>query len=329
MNAASTLMEPPGEMVQDLAADLRQFLANLQNAHPAAGAWAQAARRRCQELSERFEHLRSLLASRRQALGETASAIRASLQLYAQALSQRVNRRRLRQLQTVLVRRYEDFVAQWSAARQSASQRLIRFRSLRLPKRARSILHLLAGVGAVLMYQLVLSRAQAMIILGSLLSVFVALEVSRRFSTRFNDFMVDRMFGAISRPQERYRVNSASYYLLALTLITWATPRPAACAAVLVLAFGDPSASWIGNRWGRRRLKNDKSLEGSLAFFLASVPVVCAYLLLAAGPMPAGRCLLAAAGMCAVGTLVELFSHDLDDNFSVPVACALTGLLWF
>jgi dolichol kinase len=229
----------------------------------------------------------------------------------------------------VLVRRYEDFVAQWGAVRESASGGLLRFRSLRLPKTARSVLHVAAGLGGVLLYQFVLSQAQALTILASLLAVFTGLEISRRFSQRFNDFMVYRVFGAISRPQERYRINSASYYLLALTLITWLTPRPAACAAVLVLAFGDPTASWIGNRWGRLRLANDKSLEGSLAFFGISAPVLFAYLLLVMGQMSAMQCLLAAASICAVGTLVELFSHDLDDNFTVPVACALTGLLWF
>ncbi len=31
----------------------------------------------------------------------------------------------------------------------------------------------------------------------------------------------------------------------------------------------------------------------------------------------------------AVGALTELFCTQLDDNFAIPVTCALTGLIWF
>jgi len=105
------------------------------------------------------------------------------------------------------------------------------------------------------------------------------------------------------------------------------TPHTAACAAVLILALADPVASLVGSRWGRTKLFKDKSLQGSLAFFATGFSAAAAYLLLA-GPLAWPLALAAAAGMAAVGTLVELFSDSLDDNFTVPVACALTALLF-
>jgi dolichol kinase len=228
-----------------------------------------------------------------------------------------------------LSRRYEDLLAQVRSMRLFSPEMSEKLRSLRLPSWARSVFHLVCGLGGVALYQLVLPYEVAVGILLSLVGLFTFLEVSRRFSPAFNDFMVDRLFGPISRPQERYRVNSATFYLLALTLIVIFTPLQAACAGALVLAFGDPLASAIGSRWGRTKLVHDKSLQGSLAFFGSAFAVLVGYFLLSAPQLAWPQALSAAASLAAVGALVELFSDKLDDNFTVPVAVALMGMLWF
>lgn len=329
MSTAASVADPSVDMIQSLAADFRRFVAGLQTSKFTDSAWLKASQQRCQELSERFGQLRDRLASRRRALAVTFNDMRVSLQNYAAELSGKYNRQHLKEIQASLVRKYEDFVAQVRSARIFKADSRPRFRSLRLPKSARSIFHAGMGLIAVAMYQFVLTQRAALIILVSLLSVFSVLEISRRFSQKFNDFMVYKMFGAISRPQERYKVNSASYYLLALTIIALLAPRPAVCMAVLALAFGDPMASIVGNRWGRTRLANDKSLEGGLAFMSVAGLAMFIYLLLAHSALSIPQRLLAAAAVAAIGAFVELFSQKFDDNFTVPVACALAAMIWF
>jgi dolichol kinase len=329
MGTSVSIAEPSIDMVQSLAADFRSFVAGLQTQRFADNAWLKATQQRCQELSERFGQLRDNLTSRRRALSVTLNDMRISLQKYAAELTDKYSRQHLKEIQAELVRKYEDFVAQVRSARIFKADSRPRFRSLRLPKSTRSIFHACMGLIAVAMYQFVLTQQAALTILLSLLSVFTVLEISRRFSHKFNDFMVYKLFGAISRPQERYKTNSASYYLLALTIITFIAPREAVCMAVLALAFGDPLASMVGNRWGRTRLSNDKSLEGGLAFLAVSGLAIFVYLLLFAGGLSVLQRLLAAVCVAGVGAFVELFSHKFDDNFTVPVACALAALIWF
>lgn len=329
MNAATAVAEPSIDVIQNLAADFRQFVASLQQAKSTDRAWVRTAQERCQELSERFEQLRVSLAARRQSVAEAFGDVRASLSKAAEELAEKYNRQSMKEMQASLVRRYEDFVAQVRTSRLFSDKTRLRFRSLRLPKATRSIFHAGMGLACVLMYQLLFSQQMALTILGSALALFASLEISRRFSRRWNDFMVYKLFGAISRPQERYKTNSATYYLLAMTLITLLTPREAVCMALLVLGFGDPLASAVGSRWGRIRLTNDKSLIGSLAFFSISLVACFVYLSAVAGHLPILNVLGICAAVALVGAVVELFSHRFDDNFTIPVACALTGLIWF
>ena len=49
-------------------------------------------------------------------------------------------------------------------------------------------------------------------------------------------------------------------------------------AALAFLGFGDPVASFVGSRWGKYRLANDKSLIGCLSFFTVSLLTIGFYL---------------------------------------------------
>jgi dolichol kinase len=314
------------QMLAALAGDLRTFIANMQRLRSPDAAWLAAARRRSQELAERIHLLGGQLQARRQAVPGALAEMRSTLATLAGELGGRVNGERLQQLGAALSRRYEDLLVQLRQLGLWRREVARRIRSLRLPSWSRSAFHAAMGVTGVALYQFVLDRATTLWILAGLLGLFAGLDIARRFSPRFNDLMIDRLFGAIVRPQERYRIPSASWYLLALAVVVLVAPAPVACAAVLVLALADPAASLVGSRWGSTKLVGDKSLQGSLAFLAAGLLAAGGYLL-AAGPWPAPQALLLAAAMAATGTLVELFSDRLDDNFSVPVACALCGLL--
>lgn len=311
-----------------IAIDLRGFVKSLQKPAPRDHSWNVRVQERCDELREQVAALRLRASAHKAAFSNSLRDIWASLETYAAETAESWNRRRFRTTRKSLAQSYEDLAAQ---LRQYAAARTIRCTDLRpinLPVAGRSIFHASIGLTGVLLYELTLSKTTALIILASILVVFAFLETMKRVSTRWATFMVERVFKLISRPHERYKTNSAIYYLLALVIVTAFTPKLGVCIAVLVLAFGDPAAMWVGSRWGRLRLRNDKSFTGSLGFLVVSFLVVVTYLAVSVNALSATQIVLCAFCVSLVGTITELFSGRIDDNLTIPVACAVASLPW-
>lgn len=98
-----------------------------------------------------------------------------------------------------------------------------------------------------------------------------------------------------------------------LTLIIFQFNMPIANAAILILLFGDSASTIIGRRWGKHIIpfQNEKTLEGSLAFFLVGLAV-------ALTQVP----FLTAFSGVIFGALTEAYS-PIDDNITIPLICAL------
>ena len=119
-----------------------------------------------------------------------------------------------------------------------------------------------------------------------------------------------------------------SYSILALFF----SGRPYIIAAgVLPMAYGDASASIVGERFGRLhyRLLAEKSIEGSVAMFAVSLASVVASTLYFSSyyPISPVGLLPAALGTAAVATLAEGLTPLGFDNVTVPLLGALTFLV--
>lgn len=192
---------------------------------------------------------------------------------------------------------------------------------------ARTIFHVAMALVGAGMYQFVLTQSQAVAVLVTLFAMFGTLEITRRIWPAWNAFLCRFVFKAIARPRELHQVNSATWYLLALCLLTPLFSKAAVIVALMVLGFGDPAAAWIGKRFGRFKLVGDKSLEGTLGFVAAGfvaagVPLMLLY------PVTVLQGGMAAISGALAGALAELFTRRMDDNFTVPVAAALAAALW-
>ncbi len=299
------------QLMSPLAADLHQFLDDFPRAL-SAGERRDELRAECQRLLTRFhaatdQHLTSAGLS-----GHLANLSQALEGPRATALAQYEH----------LSRSYEK----WAHAERKAGD--TQAGKLRPLIRARTFFHILMALTAFVCYQFLLTRTGCLIVCGSLLGLFTALEISRRFSPRFNHLLLTSpLFRPIARPEEYFRVNSASYYLLSLSLITYFFSREAVMAAVLILGFADPAAAWLGKRYGKTKLYQRKSVVGSATFLLVGWVVAFTYFFgLVHVSVPSA--LLAATSAALFGAVVELFSTRFDDNLTVPLAAAIGTALF-
>jgi phytol kinase len=94
---------------------------------------------------------------------------------------------------------------------------------------------------------------------------------------------------------------------------------------ILILGYGDGFAAVIGKKFGRHKLLLGKSVEGSLAMFVASF-VVSMILLSIEG---VSLWLPIAFIIALISTAIELFTPKGLDNLSVPLLASLAYYLIF
>ncbi len=130
----------------------------------------------------------------------------------------------------------------------------------------------------------------------------------------------------LERPKVRRPFLGAIWFYTGCAVAFILFPLPIASLACAVLAVGDSLSTLVGYHLGRIKIAGEKTLEGTLAFFLSAVFVLMLFL------TPT-----VALGAAFVATIAELLpalpvfrrltaTGWLDDNWLIPV---LTGAFLF
>lgn len=315
------------EALNSLIEEARDFIDRIQSPRGTDGARSERLRQAGENLAVKLASFAASAEKKQAATYESMKALAERMRAYTDELAEHPNVQRLKERRDILARTYEELLIELKERRVARAEALTQSRQLKPTNYVRNLFHASNALVAVVLYHFVLTREAALMVLGAMFVLYATLEITRRFSTRWNDFLVDKLFGSISRPSERYRVNSATVYLLALLIITWFFPKLAVEAAILVLGFGDPMASVIGKRWGRRKLFRDKSYAGTAGFFAAAFLAVGTLLFFALPATGLLHIVGVTSAIVAVGAVTELLSSRIDDNFSIPIACAAVGAL--
>ncbi|MDH5761318.1 MAG: hypothetical protein OEZ65_17275, partial [Gemmatimonadota bacterium] len=159
-----------------------------------------------------------------------------------------------------------------------------------------------------------LSRTAAVIILAVALVLLLAMDVARLRSPRLNTLFF-KAFPFWVSPREARKIASSTWYTLGCLIAVAAFPLDAAIGGILVLALSDPSASYLGRRFGRVPFLGG-SVEGFAVFVVIATLILQIY---TTWPLA----LLAAS----VAAVAERKAWPLDDNLVVPVVTA--GMLWW
>jgi len=112
---------------------------------------------------------------------------------------------------------------------------------------------------------------------------------------------------------------AGTLWLLACILLLLFFDARIAYASILVLAFGDSSASFFGRTFGRTKnpINPSKTLEGTWAFFATAIFGAMLF-------VPASAAIIAAA----VAAIVESLPMKINDNLAVPLSAGVIMYLF-
>jgi len=153
--------------------------------------------------------------------------------------------------------------------------------------------------------------------------VFISFDLLRLHVPYLNN-LFQNTFDFILRKHEIHSLSGTSWFLLAAIICIIMFPKTAVTLGFLYLAFGDPTASYVGIRWGKRGVGN-KTWIGSLGFFVICTAIGFPWLL----ALTTWRNALAIAAIPAfISAVVERNLKEMDDNLVIPIiTAALIALL--
>jgi len=176
----------------------------------------------------------------------------------------------------------------------------------------RKFYHLFGGLGLLSMYFLV-GRERVFIIYAVLVAMILAIDISRLKILAFNRFFY-RHFESFIRKSEEHKLTGTAPYVLGVALSLLFYRTDIAAAAVCFLAFGDVTATTVGERYGKTKISGEKTLEGTLAFVAAAV--LGGFSLSFVGISLMHGLILAGALTAAA---VELVPLPVNDNAVIPL----------
>ncbi|MFO7987512.1 MAG: hypothetical protein R6U38_16750 [Desulfatiglandaceae bacterium] len=179
---------------------------------------------------------------------------------------------------------------------------------------ARKSIHYTASLIPIL-YYFVFDRSITLSVLAVCSLTFILAEIMRmRYPGLYRIYL--KIFGFMIRSHERQaKFTGATFVFLGSFLTVLLFSKEVAVTVLLFLTIGDPTACLIGLARGKHKLIGDKTLEGSLAFILASLLATC-WIPMVPFPIKIAGAITAA--------LVELIPWRIDDNLTIPL---LSGTL--
>ena len=144
--------------------------------------------------------------------------------------------------------------------------------------------------------------------------LFISFDIARQRNSQIRS-VYNHFFSIVTRDYEQEGLTSAFYICLSIMFVTFSFNERIAVVSLLIMSLSDPFASFCGVYFGKFKIYN-KSLEGSIAFFLVSSIILMSF----------SFSYLETIIVSLLCTIMELFSNKikLDDNFLIPFTASAT-----
>jgi len=173
----------------------------------------------------------------------------------------------------------------------------------------RQIFHMIVGIGTLI---LLMQHSRTFVMVATFFTIIIGtLLINARLLGK-KIFLVEwfeRRFERSNAPLPGW--GSACYAAGVLILLTFLPDIPRIAAGIWVVGMGDGISTMVGRR-GKIEIpyNRNKTLEGTLAFFLSVLP---AYYFIGIWAIPLGL----------IAAIVESLPLPIDDNLSIPIASAI------
>jgi glycerol-3-phosphate acyltransferase PlsY len=165
-------------------------------------------------------------------------------------------------------------------------------------------------------FYIIFTQIIALLIIGIVAIVFIALDITRILNRQTNELLTVKI-KSIFRKGEEKKFSSMTIFLVATFITILLFEKNIAITALTFLIFGDIFSKIFGLAFGRHKIFQ-KTLEGTLAYF--GCVLICGFVLynlfISIG-IELPLTILILGGISA--PLVELFSFQLNDNFTVSL----------
>lgn len=180
------------------------------------------------------------------------------------------------------------------------------------------------GISSMAIGYNILGHKLSWMILLIATAVIIPFDFIRQSRPRLNKLAV-RVFGPLMRRHEFDSVSGVSFLLIGTLFLLSLNERHLITLTLLFLAFGDPLASFFGIRFGKDRILQNKTLQGTIAAFVVCTVIAGIYYYF--NNLMIERLFIVAPISGLIGAVAELLPiGKLDDNLTFPVVAAI--LLW-
>lgn len=188
----------------------------------------------------------------------------------------------------------------------------------------RRVFHMFTGTSIATLYWVSFSHSQMVHFLGTIACVLYLVEQVRiSYPETAAKLLPFTKF--VMRAEEQLKESAMMPYAMAVLLTIITFPKPVALVGIYTLAFADPMSAIIGIKYGKHKISEHRSYEGSAAFFVSTF--VATFIVLGAFTGSFGfMTILISTLMGIFCTTFDLIPLKIDDNLTIPIFTAIS--LW-
>jgi dolichol kinase len=173
----------------------------------------------------------------------------------------------------------------------------------------------LSGLLIVIIYTFLLNNFSERVSIIVLIGILLLLLEIERIRLDHKPQLMKAVEG-LFRNSEKNHVSGGAFFIISTIIAFAAFEYWIALVAMFMTVFGDMFAALLGRAFGKRRIYRHKTWVGTMSALLANLLV--GMFLLPQFP-------IIYVPMAIVATLVELLTHKLDDNLTVPLFAGFVG----
>jgi glycerol-3-phosphate acyltransferase PlsY len=154
------------------------------------------------------------------------------------------------------------------------------------------------------------------IIVSIFLAIFLLVDIARLLSKKLNKILFSKI-GLVLKKKEKQRFSAYTFFALSALLTIIFFQKEIAILSITLAIFGDAIAELIGRKFGKIKLVNNRTLEGSTAYLLSAALISLALFNI----LSLKQIIFILAPL--ISMLVELLTIKIDDNLTTPFVTAL------